>query len=273
MKKRYSPPRLHYSKTTMTIKDNYRQEPTPSTTLHSSLIIYPLSFLFVLLFTTCDPGDPAVDALHRTADSLMAVGKPDSALQLLHTLDAANNLPQSGEAGGGFTPSRRQLMRHELLRAKAMNKAYVDFTVGGDLQSPDSVMRVVADYYDRHGTPNERMEAHYLLGCTYRDMGEAPRAIDCYLDAAACADTTAKNCDYYTLASIYAQMAKLYHQRLWQGKAAIRLHDAAGGLNDDDKLRMAQGDVNRHRLSRWQSVPPHTPRTCHGRSHPMGVYD
>ena len=82
------------------------------------------------------------------------------------------------------------------------------------MQSPDSVMKEVADWYDRHGTPNERMEAHYLLGCTYRDMGEAPRAVDCYLDAAACADTTATDCDFYTLASIYAQMATLYHQQL-----------------------------------------------------------
>ena len=48
-----------------------------------------------------------------------------------------------------------------------MNKNYVPF-------STDSVMQEVADYYDHHGPPNERMEAHYLLGCVYRDMGEAP---------------------------------------------------------------------------------------------------
>ena len=98
-------------------------------------------------------------------------------------------------------------MHDELLRARRMNKEYIDFTT-------DSVMKEVAAYYDRHGSPNERMEAHYLLGCTYRDMGEAPRAIDCYLDAAACADTTATDCDFYMLASIYGQMAKLYHQQL-----------------------------------------------------------
>ena len=111
-------------------------------------------------------------------------------------------------------PGRHERMEQELLRARKMNKEYVSFTVGGDLHSPDSVMREVADYYDHHGTPNEQMEAHYLLGCVYRDMGEAPRAIDCYLDAAACADTTAADCDFYMLASIHAQMAWLYHQQL-----------------------------------------------------------
>ena len=28
----------------------------------------------------------------------------------------------------------------------------------------DSLQHVLTDYYDRHGTPNERMWAHYLLG-------------------------------------------------------------------------------------------------------------
>ena len=102
---------------------------------------------------------------------------------------------------------RHERMREELFRAREMNKEYIDFTT-------DSVMKEVADYYDRHGTPNERMEAHYLLGCTYRDMGEAPRAIDCYLDAVACADTTAADCDFWMMASVYGQMATLYHQQL-----------------------------------------------------------
>lgn len=31
--------------------------------------------------------------------------------------------------------------------------------------------------------PNEKMEAHYLLGCIYRDMKEAPKAMQCYQDA------------------------------------------------------------------------------------------
>ena len=167
-------------------------------------VIMPVA---ALLLAACS-GDPAIDALHRTADSLMAE-HPDSALRLLNTHGPIP--PSSGEEGQGWwgthSFSRRQLMRHELLRARAMNKAYVDFTT-------DSVMKLVADYYDSHGTPNERMEAHYLLGCTYRDMGEAPRAVDCYLDAIACADTTAADCDFWMMASVYGQMATIYHQQL-----------------------------------------------------------
>lgn len=46
-------------------------------------------------------------------------------------------------------------MKYELLYAKAMNKAYIDFT-------SDSVMKKVALYYDKHGSKNEQMEAYII---------------------------------------------------------------------------------------------------------------
>jgi hypothetical protein len=55
------------------------------------------------------------------------------------------------------------------------------------------------------------MRAHYILGRTYADMGEAPAAVNAYLDAADAADTIAADCDYYTLTALYGQMAHLYH--------------------------------------------------------------
>lgn len=134
--------------------------------------------------------NPRATALLSRADSLMA-SRPDSALVLLDSCEAeATVWPES------------QQMRHRLLQAKARNKAYVPFT-------SDSVMTVVADYYDRHGTANEQVEAHYLLGCVYRDLGEAPQALAAYHDAVECADTTAANCDYTLLSRVYAQSAAL----------------------------------------------------------------
>ena len=163
--------------------------------LSIATIIAACILSIVTIIAACHPNGKATDALHATADSLMN-SDPNSALRLLQSHDGEKGLWRS-----------RQRMRHELLRAKAMNKAYVSFTT-------DSVMRLVTHYYDCNGTPNERMEAHYLLGCTYRDLGEAPRAIDCYLDAVNCADTAQADCDYWQMASIYGQMAKLYHQQL-----------------------------------------------------------
>ena len=134
---------------------------------------------------------PALQAI----DSLMN-DSPDSALSMLKGMKS--EVPDWSKA---------QRMRYHLLTMKAQNKAYVNFT-------SDSLAKEVVEYYDNHGTANDRLLAHYLLGCVYRDLGESPHAVDCFLDAAACADTTAKDCDFYTLSSVHSQMANQYYSQL-----------------------------------------------------------
>ncbi len=92
-----------------------------------------------------------------------------------------------------------------LAEADSLNQNYIPFTT-------DSTMKEVVDYYDHHGTANERMRAYYLLGCVYRDLGEAPHALECYHDAVDCADTTANDCNYEMLGTIYGQMAMVFYQ-------------------------------------------------------------
>ena len=75
----------------------------------------------------------------------------------------------------------------------------------------DSLARDLTDYFDRHGTRNEQLRAFYILGRTYADRGEAPAALEAYHDAIDRADTTAADCDYYTLCRVYSQMAVLFN--------------------------------------------------------------
>lgn len=147
----------------------------------------------VALMMGCTDG--RYDAVLSQIDTLMEA-HPDSALL---RLDSIRSLKESWP--------KRLRMRYDLLEAKAQNKAFVDFT-------SDSIAKEFTRYYDSHGTANERMTAHYLLGCVYRDLGEAPHAVDCYLDAISLADTTAKDCDFYTLSCAYAQMAYIYYKQL-----------------------------------------------------------
>jgi len=128
------------------------------------------------------------------ADSLCAVN-PDSALHLLTQYKDSIQ-----------TASKAHRMYYHLLLADAMNKAYVDM-------STDSILKEVAEYYDRHGSANEQMRAHYLLGCAYRDMGEAPMALQCYQDAVDKADTLSQDCNYRLLTSVYGQMAEIFHKQ------------------------------------------------------------
>lgn len=111
--------------------------------------------------------------------------------------------------------SKRLQMRYQLVYAKGMNKGFVNFTT-------DSVMKQVADYYDDHGTSNEQMLAHYLLGCAYRDMGEYPAALSCYQDAVEKADSTDAACDYSLLTRIYQQEGGLFlHQNMPQNAKEV----------------------------------------------------
>ena len=98
----------------------------------------------------------------------------------------------------------RQYYAGLMAEADSLNRHYISFTT-------DSVMKDAVSFYDRHGSANERMHAHYLLGCVYRDLGEAPQALQCYQDAVECADTTSSDCNYQVLMAVYGQMAELYH--------------------------------------------------------------
>ena len=151
-----------------------------------------LTLLSVLALFACT--DRRYPTTLVAADSLCAVN-PDSALHLLTQYKDSVQ-----------TASKAHRMYYHLLLADAMNKAYVDM-------STDSILKEVADYYDRHGSANEQMRAHYLLGCAYRDMGEAPMALQCYQDAVDKADTLSQDCNYRLLTSVYGQMAEIFHKQ------------------------------------------------------------
>lgn len=152
--------------------------------------------LIIMILTSC-AGNRKYDDLMQRADSIMNVND-DSAKVAIRMLDGVK--PQLLEF------SKAQKMRYELLRHKAMNKAYISFT-------SDSIMKEVVDYYDRHGSANERMLANYVLGCVYRDMHEVPLALEYYNKAAEQADTTAADCDYGTLYRVYSQMGFLFSKQ------------------------------------------------------------
>lgn len=149
-----------------------------------------------MFFAACS-GNSKYDDLMQRADSIMEVDD-DSAMVAIRMLDGVKSqLPEFTQA---------QKMRYELLRHKAMNKAYIPFT-------SDSIMLEVTDYYNHHGSDNERMLAYYILGCVYRDMHEAPLALEYYNKATEQADTTSTDCDYAILFRIYGQMGILFDKQ------------------------------------------------------------
>ncbi|MEE1145706.1 MAG: hypothetical protein UHS32_02895 [Bacteroidaceae bacterium] len=126
------------------------------------------------------------------ADSLMAA-EPDSAYRMLDAMsDEARQMPQA------------KRMRHLLLRTQAQRHAGIGFT-------SDSISNLLVSYYNAHGTPNERMTAHYLKGCSYLELGDEPATLRCFNEAVGTADTSALDCNYAQMGDIYGQIARIYN--------------------------------------------------------------
>jgi len=134
-----------------------------------------------------------IDIIYDKVESLINE-YPDSAYNILCGLDSTEIKNEAYQ------------MRHTLLSVCAKNKLYIE------LPSDKDFIKVV-EYFDAVGNSNEKMLAHYLLGCIYRDTNEAPVALTCYNDAIAFADTTNTGCDFSTLFRIYGQMALIYNKQ------------------------------------------------------------
>ena len=124
--------------------------------------------------------------------------------------------------------------------AKVLDRAEQQNADYDSITNLDSI-KLAVEHFDTYGSANERIRAHYLLGCAYRDIGEAPLALESYQDAVNCADTTKKDCDYRLLMKIHTQTAHLFYQQLLpyemlgeleaQNKYAILAKDTLFAIN------------------------------------------
>lgn len=152
--------------------------------------LLPLVLAVLGLMASCDRY-AKYEALLYPIDSLSSV-KADSALRLLEAIR-----PRLEDA-----PERIKVY-YDLEKTKCLYNSGAPFT-------SDSVIRAVADYYERHGTDQHRMFSKLMLGCVNRRMGNTAEALRCLEAAADCADTTAADCDYKMLGLTYGLLTDLY---------------------------------------------------------------
>ena len=156
----------------------------------SAFLLISMIITALLCFTSCYRYGHAEQQL-LMMDTL-SDENPDTVLTMLDRMDFSSM-------------SKFERMHAELLKGKAMNKAYVNFTT-------DSVMLEVVDWYERHGNANQKMLAYYILGCAYRDLEDAPSALK-YLNLTVDAvDESDEDCDLHTLMRVYSQMGGLYQR-------------------------------------------------------------
>ena len=176
-----------------------------------------LSILLPLFLLPSCTDDEHVLSLLDHAEAVMEE-HPDSAYTMLTEADSL--IPQQ---------SKKTRMRHSILMADANNKLYQPLP-------SDTLFQEVVDYYDTHGTPNQQLKAHYLLGCIYRDRNEAPQALTCYNDAVEKADTLSEDCDYTSLYKVYGQMADIYEDQ-------VMPNEEIEALKQYSKYALKAGDI------------------------------
>lgn len=130
----------------------------------------------------------------QIADSIVDTA-PDSAVALLAQLkDSIHSEPKSTR------------MYYKLLSIKAKDKAYIPHT-------SDSLILQVIHYYEQREDHKHLPEAYYYAGRTYRDLGDAPQALDYFQKAV---DKIGKGKDYELYSKIYSQMGTLFmHQDIY----------------------------------------------------------
>lgn len=154
---------------------------------------YILLFLLCFASLGCEERQEYRDALSR-AEAVMETN-PDSALVVLDSLNA-----YSSDFNRHFN------MQYQLQLTNARMKSGILFTT-------DSLTLSLIDYFDSHGTDDERALAYYIYGCSLVDLGQAPEALQAYYTALESIDTTQTNCNYNLLKGIYGQMSQIFHQQ------------------------------------------------------------
>ena len=160
--------------------------------------------LFVLLMVVGCQHHYQYPPILQEADSL-CVAKPDSAIALLKSISTEM------QQAPGYVQKR-----YHLLTIKANDKAYITHT-------SDSLILSLVDYYEHGGDKDFLGEAYYYAGSTYRDLGDAPRALEYYQKAL---DAMPGNENLKVKSKVYAQMGDLFRYQLLYDEA-LKSYSAA----------------------------------------------
>lgn len=146
-----------------------------------------LYFALLLLALYSCSNRPSPRAL-QVADSLTYC-QPDSAVALLQQMkESILAEPEATQ------------MRYYLLCIKAQDKAYITHT-------SDSLIQQVVRYYRKHKDKTYLPEALYFAGRVYRDLGDAPQALE-YFQRAISHST--EDTDYKLISNVYSQIGMIF---------------------------------------------------------------
>ena len=144
------------------------------------------------MHTACHKQD--VSPMLETLRDIQKIGADDPCLAIakIDSLDEEIN-----------AESEYVRMKSELLRARMRNLA------DSMPESTKSIKRLIK-YFTKHGNLKEQQEVFYMAGSIYRDLQDAPTAIDHFLKSEAIAIHSSEGCDSALLYSTYSNLSFLY---------------------------------------------------------------
>lgn len=164
-------------------------------------------FLILIFAVSCNDNNPLLSRLDHI-DSIMDAN-PQAAYDSLCTIKKTQNIESAKNVD----------MKWRMLMATAQNKLYMHMPT-------DSAFSEVVAYYNRNGSDNEKMQSRYLLGCIYRDMNDAPKAIECYNYVLEHFSDIDSQEGYKLLALSYGEKADLLYAQLLLPKAIAAYNNA-----------------------------------------------
>lgn len=152
------------------------------------LLVLICSLLVVMTVISCSERHNDYPLTMRQAEACMDID-PDSAFACLSRLRDSI----------AYEPKETQ-MYYWLLTIQADEKRYI-------LHTSDSLINAIVSFYRKHGDSDKLMMAYHYQGCVYRDMNDAPRAVECFLDAVDVGEKIEQNT---FLGLIYGQLGTLF---------------------------------------------------------------
>lgn len=136
-------------------------------------------------------------SITRRIDYIKAVGDTNPQLAS-HMLDTINGHVRNG--------SESVNMKYDLLRIRLNDKAYF-------VATSDSMIKILLDYYERHGNDREKQEVYYYAGSVYRDLNDTPRSLEYFLKAEETAERD-DDCDSVMLKNTFSNLSYLYYTNM-----------------------------------------------------------
>ena len=188
-----------------------------------------------ILFVSC--GNRQTKALLQDVESYIQE-RPDSALRVLRSVDS-------------LTLNTKPLRaRYSLLFAMALDKNYIDTTAL-------SILEPTVAYYERSGSPQDKMLSYYYLGRIYANRKDYPNAVIFYSRAL----RESSEEDYYHRGLAYEALANAYSasfNNVEELRNAILAHDCFEKIGDKNlalsRYKIAQAYHNNEQFDLADSL-------------------